>query len=100
MLTLHAGLGSGGYRSEEAVFTDQNTLGWFAAVGLRVVAPVTIIANWSGQDLFAGVSVTPFRKTPFSFTLAAQDLTGRAGDGVRYVISVAYSESIYRLNPF
>jgi len=100
MLTLHSGVGSGGYRSEEAVFTDQNTLGWFASVGLRVLAPITIIANWSGQDLFAGFSVTPFRKTPFAFTFAAQDLTGRAGDGVRFVASVAYSESVYRLNPF
>ncbi len=100
MMTLHSGLGNGGYRSEEAVFTDRNTLGWFASVGVRVIAPVTVIANWTGQDLYAGVSVTPFRKSPLAITLAAQDLTGRAGDGVRYLISFAYSESVYRLNPF
>lgn len=100
MLTLHSGLGNGGYRSEEAVFTDRNTLGWFASLGLRIAAPVSVIVNWSGQDLFAGFSVTPFRKNPFAITVAAQDLTGRAGDGVRYLVSFAYSESVYRLNPF
>jgi hypothetical protein len=100
MLSMHAGIGNGGYRSEEAVFTDQNTLGWFASVGVRVFAPMTVIANWSGQDLFAGLSFTPFKSRPFNVTIAAQDLTGRAGDGVRYLMSFAYSESIYRLSPF
>lgn len=99
MLTLHAGIGNGSYRSEEAVFTEANTLGWFSSVGLRLFAPVTAIVNWSGQDLFAGFSVTPFRTTPLAFTIAAQDLTGHAGDGVRYLVSLAYSESLYRLLP-
>lgn len=100
MVSLHAGVGNGSYRSEEAVFTDVKTLGWFASVGLRVFAPMTLIANWSGQDLFAGASFTPFRTVPISVTVAAQDLTGHAGDGTRYSVSFAYSESIYRLSPF
>lgn len=96
-LTLHAGIGNGGYRSEAAVFADQPTLGWFAAAGLRIIAPLGIIVNWSGQDLFAGFSVTPSKQYPISITVAAQDLTRTAGDGVRYLVSVAYTESIFRL---
>lgn len=99
-LTLHAGIGDGGYRSEAAVFADKKTLGWFASAGLRVLAPVGIVLNWSGQDLFAGISLTPSHKYPVSLTLAAQDLLHTAGDGRRYLISVAYTESIFKLPLF
>jgi hypothetical protein len=97
MLTLHGGIGDGGYRSEADVFADKATFGWFAAAGLRVLAPLGIIVNWSGQDLFAGFSVTPSRKFPVILTFAAQDLMGRAGDGTRFSFSIAYTESIYNL---
>lgn len=96
-LTLHAGLGDGGYRSEADIFAERNTFGWFAAAGLRVLAPVGLIANWSGQDLFAGLSLTPSSKYPFILTFTAQDLLHRAGDGIRFSMGISYSESIWRL---
>lgn len=99
-LTLHAGIGNGGYRSEADVFADKPGIGWFASAGLRVLAPVGLILNWSGQDLFAGISFTPSNRYPISVTFAAQDLTHTAGNGVRYLVNIAYTESIWRLPGF
>ncbi len=99
-LTLHGGIGDGGYRSEANVFANTGGFGWFASAGLRVLAPLGLILNWSGQDLFAGVSITPSQRYPISVTFAAQDITHTAGNGVRFLISVAYTESIWRLPLF
>lgn len=85
-LTASVGVGDGRFRSEADVFSDEGTLGVFGAVGIQVWAPLSLIADWSGQDLTLGASVVPFRETPLIITPAITDVTGSAGDGVRFIL--------------
>jgi hypothetical protein len=90
-LTLSLGVGGGRFRSEGAIEDGVNSLGVFASAGLRIVEPVSAIVEWSGQDLNAGISLIPFPKVPLTINLAGADLTGNAGDGARFVMSIGYN---------
>jgi hypothetical protein len=90
-LTLSLGVGGGRFRSEGAIEDGVNSLGVFASAGLRIVEPVSAIVEWSGQDLNAGISLIPFPKVPLTVNLAGADLTGNAGDGARFVMSIGYN---------
>jgi hypothetical protein len=90
-LTLSLGVGGGRFRSEGAIEDGVNSLGVFASAGLRIVEPVSAIVEWSGQDLNAGISLIPFPKVPLTINLAGADLTGNAGNGARFVMSIGYN---------
>jgi hypothetical protein len=90
-LTLSLGVGGGRFRSEGAIEDGVNSVGVFASAGLRIVEPVSAIVEWSGQDLNAGISLIPFPKVPLTINLAGADLTGNAGDGARFVMSIGYN---------
>ena len=90
---VSAGAGTGRYRTENNVFTDDDTPGVFGSVALRVADPVNVIAEWSGQDLSLGLSLRPFRQVPLIITPAITDITGTAGDGVRFILGVGYAIS-------
>ena len=83
-VALTAGAGTGRFRSEDAVFDDRSEVGVFGSLAMRVVEPVSAIVEWTGQDLAAGLSITPFRNLPIVFLPAVRDITG-AGDGARFV---------------
>ncbi|MDJ0706905.1 MAG: S-layer homology domain-containing protein [Leptolyngbyaceae cyanobacterium MO_188.B28] len=87
-LTTSVGLGGGRFRQE--VDLDEDIVNVFGSVGLRVVEPVSAIVEWSGQDLNAGLSIAPFRNIPLVITPAAADITGNAGDGVRFILGVGF----------
>ena len=90
---VSAGAGTGRYRTEKNVFTDDDTPGVFGSVALRVADPVNVIAEWSGQDLSLALSLRPFRQVPLIITPAITDITGTAGDGVRFILGVGYAIS-------
>lgn len=84
-VALTAGVGNGQFRSEEALEDDENSVNVFGSVAVRVAKPVSIIAEWTGQDLAVGASIAPFKNIPFVITPAVRDITG-AGDGARFVL--------------
>ncbi len=79
------GVGDGQFRSNGAVDDGDNNINVFGNVAVRVVRPVSFIAEWTGQDLALGLSIAPFRNFPFVITPAVRDLAG-AGDGARFVL--------------
>ncbi|NEQ33221.1 MAG: S-layer homology domain-containing protein [Leptolyngbya sp. SIO4C5] len=83
-VTASVGAGGGRFRPEDS----DDDLGIFGSVGVRVVEPVSVIADWTGQDLNLGVSVAPFRNFPLVITPALADVTGEAGDGTRFIMGV------------
>ncbi|WP_250123652.1 S-layer homology domain-containing protein [Chroococcidiopsis sp. CCMEE 29] len=93
-LTVNLGLGGGRFRSEDDVFDGNDTINVFGSVGLRVVEPVSVIADWTGQDLNLGASIVPFRNIPLTITPAVADVTNNAGDGARFVLSIGYGLSL------
>jgi hypothetical protein len=79
------GVGDGQFRSNGAVDAGDNNVNVFGNVAIRVVRPVSFIAEWTGQDLALGLSIAPFKNFPFVITPAVRDLAG-AGDGARFVL--------------
>jgi hypothetical protein len=85
--TASLGVGGGRFRSENDVVAHRETANVFAALGVQVLEPVSLAADWNGQDLFAGVSVAPTRHVPFVVNAGFADITGSAGDGARFILS-------------
>ncbi|MGL5831902.1 MAG: hypothetical protein ACRC1Z_01570 [Waterburya sp.] len=81
------GIGNGQFRSEDDIANDNGSVNVFGSVAVRVVRPVSFVAEWSGQDLGMGVSVSPFRTIPLTVNLSARDIAG-AGDDARFVMGV------------
>ena len=94
---LTLGVGNGRFRSEEDIVAGRKTANVFGAVGVRVAEPVSLTADWTGQDLYAAVSVRPVRHIPLVATVGVADITGSAGDGARLIVSAGYGFRIPRL---
>lgn len=92
-LTVSLGVGNGRFRTEDDFNADNKTVNVFGSAGLRVLEPVSVIADWTGQDLTLGASIAPFRNIPIVITPAIADVTGSAGDGSRFILGVGYSYS-------
>jgi len=86
-LTLSAGAGNGRFRSQQAWAENRKTINAFGSVAVRALAPVSLIADWTGQDLALAMSLAPLRKVDVVLTPAFVDVTGSAGDGARFVLS-------------
>ncbi|AFZ20141.1 hypothetical protein [Allocoleopsis franciscana] len=84
-VAVTAGVGNGQFRTEDAVAKDDGGIGVFGNVAVRVARPVSLIAEWSGQDLGVGLSLAPFKNIPLVITPAVRDIVG-AGDGPRFVL--------------
>ncbi len=84
-VAVTAGVGSGQFRSEDNFIRDSGGVNVFGNVAVRVVQPVSLIAEWSGQDLGVGLSIAPFKNIPLVITPAVRDIVG-AGDGPRFVL--------------
>lgn len=89
-LSLSLGAGTGRYRTILATARDTEDPNVFGSAALRVVDPINIITEWTGQDLTVGMSVRPFPKLPLVITPAFTDITGNAGDGWRFILGAGY----------
>jgi hypothetical protein len=98
VLTASVGIGTGRFRSQRAVLTHTRTLGVFGGVGLRVVPAVALASDWTGQDLDAGVTLTPFHDRGIVASIGYADLTRSAGDGPRFIMSIGYGFNAHRDN--
>ncbi len=90
---ISLGVGGGQYRSEFDIQNEVESVGVFGSFALRVVEPVSLITEWSGQDLTIGTSIVPFKNLPIVIVPAITDITGSAGDGARFVLGAGYSIS-------
>jgi hypothetical protein len=87
------GIGNGSFRSEDNIRNDTGSVNVFGSLAIRVLEPFSTIIEWTGQDLTVGVSLVPFRNLPLVLVPAITDITGNAGDGVRFIFGVGYSFS-------
>lgn len=91
-IAVTAGLGNGQFRTAEALSDDEDGINVFGNVAFRVARPVSIIAEWSGQDLGVGLSIVPFENIPLVITPAVRDLAG-GGNKPRFVLGGGF---VYR----
>ena len=87
-ITLTAGIGNGRFQTEQAFYDGKRGVNAFGSVGVRVLSPVSLLADWTGQDLMLGASIVPFVRLPLFIAPAFADVTGSAGDGARFVLGV------------
>ncbi|MBE9125400.1 MULTISPECIES: S-layer homology domain-containing protein [unclassified Coleofasciculus] len=92
-VTASVGLGGGRFRSADDIENEEGSTNVFGSIGVQVIEPVTVIAEWSGQDLNVGASIVPIKGVPLIITPAAADITGEAGDGVRFILGIGYAIS-------
>jgi hypothetical protein len=93
-LALTLGVGNGRFRREADDAAERQAVNVFGAVGVRVLEPLALVAEWTGQDVTAGVSLTPMPRVPLVVTAGFADLTGSAGDGARFILSVGYGFAV------
>jgi hypothetical protein len=84
---LTAGLGDGRFRSEQDEFNNVKTVNVFGSLGVRVLGPASVIADWTGQDLYLGASFAPLKRWQLVISSGFADVTRNAGDGPRFVVS-------------
>jgi hypothetical protein len=85
-VVLNLGLGTDRFLPETKFARGEGGANVFGSVGVRVLPPVNVVADWTGQDLALGLSVAPVRTWPLVITPALVDVTGRAGDGARFAV--------------
>ena len=86
-LVLNLGLGNDRFLPEDRFAQGDGGVNAFGSVAVRVLPPMNVIGNWTGQDLALGVSIAPIRRWPLVVTPALVDVTGSAGDGARFSMS-------------
>ena len=87
-VTMSGGLGGGRLRTESNIDNGIHRVNAFGSLGVRVADPVSLIADWAGQDLALAASIVPFVRLPLYIMPGFADLTGSAGDGARFILGV------------
>lgn len=95
-VTLSVGIGNDRFLSESQFRRQESGINAFGSVGIRIWSFANVVADWTGQDLNLGVSVTPIPEFPLLLTPALVDVTGRAGDKVRFSIGAATTYDFQR----
>ncbi len=90
-IALSAGVGGGQFLPYSTTSRDLNAGGVnvFGSAAFRLAKPVSAIVEWTGQDLAAGLSITPFGDDfPLVITPAFRDISGIPGQSARFVLGV------------
>jgi len=95
-ITLSGGVGGDRFQSEKDFDAGKHGVGVFGSVGVQVLSPISLLAEWTGQDLTLGASIVPFTRIPLFITPAYADVTGSAGDGARFILGVSLEWNFLR----
>jgi hypothetical protein len=90
-ISLSAGVGGGQFLPYSTTSTNLNAGGVnaFGSAAFRLAKPVSAIVEWTGQDLAAGLSLTPFGDGfPLVITPAFRDISGINNQSARFVLGV------------
>jgi len=90
-VTLNVGLGNGRFQSSDNFVAGKNGIGVFASAGLRVNSYSAAILDFTGAQLNAALSFSPFATLPFVITPSINDVTGAAGQAGRLSLAAGLS---------
>lgn len=89
-LVISAGLGDGRFRPVAAWNEESSRPYPFGSIGLRIFEPLSLIADWTGQDLAIVASIAPFRRLPAVASLGFRDIAGSGYPNPRFVAAGSY----------
>ena len=98
VLSASVGIGNGRFRSEQDILAHRSGIGVFGGMGLRLIPAVAAAMDWTGQDLDAGFTITPFPGRGIVGSIGVADLTRHAGDGPRLIMSLGFGFNARRDN--
>ncbi|MDX1977992.1 MAG: hypothetical protein SFT94_09980 [Pseudanabaenaceae cyanobacterium bins.68] len=90
LLGLTLGAGGGRFRSFNDQTAGVGSIGVFGSAGLQVLPNLSVITDWTGQNLNLGVSYVPFARIPLYVNGALVDPLGNTSFGLRYSLSVGF----------
>lgn len=85
-LAWNFGVGNSRFLSQQDLAAGSKGVNVFGSAGLRLISRAALVADWTGQDLDAGISFVPLRRSPIVFSASFADVTRRAGDGPRLIL--------------
>ncbi len=91
---LSLGVGDGRFLREADFHGDRTGANVFGSASVRVLQPLSVLAEWTGQDLMLGTSVAPLRSHSLVLTAGVADMTGAAGDGARFVVGLSHGHDL------
>lgn len=89
-LAVTVGVGNGQFRTGGDIEDDEDSANVFGSAVVRLAQPVSLIAEWTGQDLAFGLSIVPLKKSNWVITPAFRDVAGE-GDKARFVLGTGIS---------
>ncbi|HVT37484.1 MAG TPA: hypothetical protein VHE78_00420 [Gemmatimonadaceae bacterium] len=87
-LTISAGIGNGRFRRPADISRNNTTVNAFGSVALLVIRQLSVLADYTGQDLNVGLSIVPLSAFPVVFTPAIADVTQTASRSPRFILGV------------
>jgi hypothetical protein len=90
LLGLTLGTGGGRFRSFDDQVAGRGGVGVFASAGLQVLSNLSVITDWTGQNLNLGVSYVPFASLPIYVNGTLVDVAGTTSIGLRYSLGVGF----------
>lgn len=90
-VTLNFGVGNGRFQSNDSFVSGDNGIGVFASAGLRVNEYSSAILDFTGAQLNAALSFSPFASLPLVITPSINDVTGAAGQAGRLALAAGLS---------
>ncbi|MEK7254983.1 MAG: hypothetical protein AAB316_09580 [Bacteroidota bacterium] len=84
---LTAGVGNGRYRTDEKyTLEEESPFGVFGSAAVQVLPQGNFIVEWTGYNMFTGVSVFPFKKFPGQIVIGVDDLLEKQK---RFVVAIS-----------
>jgi len=90
-VVLNVGLGTGRFQSSDNFAAGKSGVGVFASAGLRVNSYSSAILDFTGAQLNAALSFSPFATLPIVITPSINDVTGAAGQAGRLSFAAGLS---------
>ena len=90
-VTINGGIGTGRFQSNEAFIDGENGVGVFVSAGLRMNEYSSAILDFTGAQLNAALSFSPFASMPVVITPSINDVTGAAGQAGRLALAAGLS---------
>ena len=89
-VTMSVGVGNGRFRTINDVIADEKTANVFGSLAVLVHDQVSLIGDYTGQDLNFGLSIAPFRNCGFAINPMIVDVTQTAAAKARFVLGIGY----------
>ena len=89
-ITVSGGAGNGRFRLVSDFNAKKRTVNAFGSLALLLHDQVSVISDYTGEDVNVGVSVVPYKKIPLVITPALVDLTGTASRTARFVVGAGF----------